>query len=132
MFGYVTIKHLHVACVVLSIGLFVLRGAAVLAGVGIANHALVRRLSMGLDTCLLVFAIWLTVLLQLNPLAVPWLGLKLLLLVAYIVLGTFALKRARSWRGKFLCYLAAIATVFWMYGIAKAHHPLGWVRWWGG
>lgn len=131
MFGYLTIKHLHLACVGFSILLFTLRGLGVLAGVGFANHRFLRVLSMGIDTLLLVFGVWLAVLLQLNPITVGWLGLKLLLLVAYIVLGTFALKRARSWRAKFLCWLAALATVGLMYGIAKAHHPLGWLRWWG-
>lgn len=131
MFGYLTIKHLHLACVGFSILLFTVRGIGVLGGVALANHRFVRVLSMGIDTCLLVFGVWLAVLLQLNPFTVGWLGLKLLLLLAYIVLGTFALKRARTWRAKLWCWLAALATVGIMYGIAKAHHPLGWLRWWG-
>lgn len=128
MFSYLMIKHAHMACALLSVLIFAIRGAAVLAGSKVGNHALARRLSMGVDTCLLVFGIWLTVLLRLNPIAVSWLGVKLLLLVLYIVLGVFALKRAASWRGKFLCYIAALATVIAMFGIARAHHVMGWLR----
>lgn len=128
MFSYLMIKHAHLACALLSVLIFAIRGAAVLGGSKVGNHALARRLSMGVDTCLLVFGIWLMVLLRLNPIAVSWLGVKLLLLVLYIVLGVFALKRAASWRGKFLCYVAALATVIAMFGIARAHHVMGWLR----
>lgn len=128
MFSYLMIKHAHMACAMLSVLIFAVRGAAVLAGSSVGNHALARRLSMGVDTCLLVFGVWLMVLLRLNPIAVSWLGVKLLLLVLYIVLGIFALKRAASWRGKLLCYVAALATVIAMFGIARAHHVMGWLR----
>lgn len=128
MFSYIAIKHAHIACVGLSVSLFALRGLAVLAGWSFGNHAWARRLSMAVDTCLLIFGVWLVVLLGLNPILVPWLGLKLLLLVVYIVLGVFALKRASSWRGKLLCYLAALAVVFWMFGMARAHDPMSWLR----
>jgi len=133
MFGYMTIKHLHVACVSLSILLFALRGFGVVTGIGagLANHRFMQRLTMGIDTCMLVFGVWLLILLRLNPLAVHWLGLKLMLLVVYIVLGVFALKRAKTRQGKVWCWLAALGVVMFMYGMAKAHHPLGWLRWFG-
>lgn len=128
MFSYLAIKHAHVACVGLSIAVFALRGLAVLAGWSFGNHVFAKRLSMAVDTCLLIFGVWLVVMLGLNPVLVPWLGLKLLLLVLYIVLGVFALKRASSFQGKLLCYLAALATVFWMFGMARAHHPMSWLK----
>ncbi|AVP98171.1 invasion activity up-regulator [Ahniella affigens] len=128
MLSYMMIKHAHMASAMLSVLIFALRGAAVLAGSKLGNHALARRLSMGLDTCLLVFGVWLVVLLGLNPVAVPWLGVKLLLLVVYIVLGVFALKRAASWRGKLLCYIAALTTAVVIFGIARAHHVMGWLK----
>lgn len=29
------------------------------------------------------------------------------------------------------CLLAVLATYLLMFGMARAHHPLGWLRWWG-
>jgi uncharacterized membrane protein SirB2 len=70
--------------------------------------------------------------LGLNPARDTWLGAKLALLLAYIVLGTFALRRARTWRGKAGCYVAALACAALMVSIALAHHPAGLFRTWAG
>jgi len=56
-----------------------------------------------------------------------WLTLKLMLVVLYIVLGTFALKRGRTPRVRATSYLAALLTFGTIIGIALAHHPLGWL-----
>lgn len=128
LFSYAALKYAHMACAGLSIVVFALRGLAVLAGWSVGNHAYAKQLAIAADTCLLVFGIWLVLLLGLNPVVVPWLGLKLVLLVVYIVLGLYALKKASSWRGKLWCYLGALATVIWIFGIARAHHPLGWLK----
>lgn len=128
---YLTIKALHVGSVIASLTLFALRGLLVLAGQpGLGNHALPRYLSYTIDTFLLTFALMLWTMLKLDPLVHAWLGIKLVLLVAYVGLGSFALKRGRTRRGRFLAWVAALAVVLAMYGIAKAHHPLGWLRWW--
>jgi uncharacterized membrane protein SirB2 len=63
--------------------------------------------------------------LHLNPFAVPWLAAKLALLVAYIGLGTLALRGTRGRRAQALCYAAALFCVGAIYTIARAHHPLG-------
>ena len=68
-------------------------------------------------------ALWF--LLQLNPLRDHWLGAKLILLVVYVVLGSFALKRARSAGSRVLFLIAALAVFATMIGIAIAHHPAG-------
>jgi uncharacterized membrane protein SirB2 len=47
------------------------------------------------------------------------------LVVVYIVLGVFALKRARTPRSRLGFYLAALLVYFAIYSIARAHHPLG-------
>jgi uncharacterized membrane protein SirB2 len=52
------------------------------------------------------------------------------LLLFYIVLGSFALRRGRTARTRALCFAAAIATYAAMLGIARAHHPLGWLAPW--
>jgi uncharacterized membrane protein SirB2 len=122
---YLQIKAVHIAAVLASGGLFALRGAAVLAGQRWAMAAPLRYLSYSIDTVLLTAALMLLTALKLNPFAVPWLSVKLSLLLCYVVLGTLALKRARSPRGRALCYVAALGCFAFMYFVARAHHPLG-------
>lgn len=127
---YPQIKAVHVGTVLASGALFAVRGALVLGGSRWGMAAPVRFLSYAIDTTLLAAAILLLLALKMNPAAHPWLALKLGLLLAYIVLGSFALKRARSPRTRALCYVAALLLYGWMIGIALAHHPLGWLRGW--
>jgi len=122
---YLQIKSVHVAMVIASGLLFALRGAAVLAGARWAMAAPLRYLSYTIDTTLLTAALMLLTALKLNPFAVPWLSVKLALLMAYVVLGSLALKRARSRRARAGFYVAALVTFGFMYFVARAHHPLG-------
>lgn len=125
---YLPIKHTHIALVLASGGLFALRGLAVLLGRRWAMAAPLRYLSYAIDTALLTAALMLLAMLKLNPFTVPWLATKLTLLVLYIVFGTLALRRARSYR--VLWYVAALACFGLMYSVALAHHPLGlFARW---
>jgi uncharacterized membrane protein SirB2 len=84
-----------------------------------------RYLSYTIDTVLLTAALMLLTALKLNPFVVPWLSVKLALLVVYVVLGSLALKRARTRRSRAAFYVAALATFGFMYFVARAHHPLG-------
>lgn len=105
---YLLWRSIHVGAVVLSGCLFMGRGAAMLLGrPGMMRPAL-RYLSYGIDTVLLVSAVTLATVLALNPLSTPWLALKIGLVVLYVVLGSFALKRARTRQGKILAYAAAL------------------------
>ncbi len=54
-----------------------------------------RWVSYVIDTALLVAALALVAILRLNPLVTPWLAVKLAFVIAYIVFGALALKRAR-------------------------------------
>ena len=125
---YLQIKAVHIAAIIASGGLFALRGAGVLAGQRWPMRAPVRWLSYGIDTVLLTAALMLLTALKLNPLAIPWLSVKLALLVVYIVLGSLALKRARTPRSRAWFYVAALACYAFVYTIARAHHPLGFLQ----
>jgi uncharacterized membrane protein SirB2 len=125
---YLQIKWVHVCAVLLSGGLFALRGAATLAGQRWPMAAPLRFASYGIDTVLLTAALMLFTLLPSAMFANGWLATKLVLLVGYVALGTFALKRATTPRGRAIAYVAAIATFATMVSIARTHHPLGWLR----
>lgn len=119
------LKWLHVGLALASGGWFALRGAAVLAGMRWPQAAGVRRLSMLIDTALLAAALALVTILPPAVFANGWLVVKLGLLVAYIVAGTYALRRARSRAARAACYLIALALFGAIVGVARAHHPLG-------
>lgn len=109
----------------LSVSLFAARGVGVLAGQAWPMQAWARGLSPVLDSLLLLAGGSLWWLRQLNPTQDHWLLAKLVLLIAYILLGTLALKRAPTRTAKALCFVAALAVVGFMASIAVAHHPLG-------
>lgn len=127
---YADIKFLHIALVLLSGALFLFRGLLVQADMPLAHHAWVRIASIAIDTLLLCAGLLLMAMLHMGPIAHPWLGLKILLLLVYIALGSMALKRAPTRAAKAAFLLAAISVYALMIGIARAHHPWGWLRWW--
>ena len=128
---YPQIKWVHVAGVMASVALFALRGGLVLAGRQRAAHWLpLRWTSWAIDTVLLSAALMLLTILPGAMFANGWLAVKVTLVVVYIVLGVFALKRAKTRRGRVGCYIAALLVFFCIYSIARAHSPFGFVTWW--
>lgn len=122
---YPQIKNVHVLTVLLSGGLFALRGLGALLGARWPNAAPVRWLSYTIDTTLLTAALMLLTILPGAMFANGWLAVKLTLLVAYVVLGAMALRRARTRAARAGFYVAALVTYAYMIGVARAHHPLG-------
>ena len=127
---YLQVKSVHVAAVLLSGGLFLLRGLLLQPGPASASGRLamaapVRYLSYGVDTVLLTAALMLATMLPAAMFANGWLLAKLLLLPAYVVLGSFALKHGRTPRARLAFFLAALAVFACMLAIARSHQPLG-------
>ncbi len=126
---YPLLKHAHIGLVALSVTFFAVRGLCALAGARWPLASLPSRLSMVIDTALLAAGGTLWWMLSLNPLRSHWLGVKLVLLVVYIVLGALALRRAKHWGLRLLAYVGALLVVSAMYLIARAHDPMAPVRW---
>jgi uncharacterized membrane protein SirB2 len=128
---YPQIKWLHIACVLASGSLFALRGLLTQFGyVGAAQWEPVRWLSYAIDTSLLTAALMLVGILPGAMFANGWLTTKLVLLVVYVVLATLALKRARTKRARLAFFIAALLVYVYMLGVARMHHPLGWLHGW--
>lgn len=126
---YPQIKLVHIFCVLASGGLFALRGALVQAGrAGIAQLAPVRLLSYAIDTTLLTAALMLVSILPHGLYANGWLATKLALLVLYVALGVFAMQQSCAPATRRLSFIAALATYGYMLGVARMHHPLGWLH----
>ena len=125
---YALVKALHITAVTLTGLVFLVRGLLVQAGrTTIAFAAPLRYASYAIDTLLLASALALVAMLPPAVFANHWLHVKVALVLAYIVLGSFALKRARTRRGRAVFFIAAIAAYATIVGIAIAHHPLGWI-----
>ena len=125
---YPQIKMAHIFLALCSGAIFALRGAGVLANMRWPHWAAIRWTSYTVDTSLLTAALMLLTILPGALFSNGWLTAKLVLLVVYIVLGVFAIKRGRTKAVKAACYVAALATFGMIYSIARAHHPLGFLH----
>jgi uncharacterized membrane protein SirB2 len=126
---YPEIRLAHVAAVLASGALFLLRGLFVRAGRGDwALAPLPRYLSYAIDTTLLAAALMLLTILPSAAYSNGWLAAKLVLLPVYVALGWLALRRPAP-GGRQLAYFAgALLAYGCMFAIARAHDPLGPVR----
>jgi uncharacterized membrane protein SirB2 len=122
---YLALRHAHIACAILTIALFVLRGGLMLAESPWQRKPVLRYLPHAVDTVLLTSALMLTTVIHQYPFGAGWLTAKVALLVLYIVLGSIALKRGRTRRTRVVAFWAALATVGFLITVARAHHPLG-------
>jgi uncharacterized membrane protein SirB2 len=122
---YGQIKWVHVAAVVASGSLFLLRGLGVQAKARWPMATPVRYLSYCVDIVLLTAALMLLTILPSAVYANGWLAAKLTLLVVYIGLGTFALKRGRTPTVRAATFAGALLVYVSMFSIARTHHPLG-------
>ena len=120
---YQTIKHVHLSAAGLSIALFVLRGAWRAVSPERLAARWVRVVPHLIDTVLLVSALWLAW--QVGSGAASWITAKVVALLAYIVLGSYALKRGRTPGIRTAAFFAALATFGYIVSVALAKSPWG-------
>ena len=122
---YPQIKLVHVASVLSSGALFFVRATGVQLGQGWPMAAPLRYLSYSIDTVLLTSALMLMTVLHQFSFVSSWLTVKVTLVLVYIVLGTFAIKRARTPRLRLICGAGALIVFGMIVSIARTHSPLG-------
>jgi uncharacterized membrane protein SirB2 len=122
---YVAVKHLHIACVALSITGFCWRGMLLLKKSALAGRRWFRILPHINDSILLAAAITLAMLTGQYPFVDVWLTAKIFGLIAYILLGALALKPGRSLQLRLAAGGAAIVVFGWIVSVALTKHPLG-------
>ena len=127
---YQAIKHLHMGAVALSVIGFGARGMASFTGAAWVQSRPAKVLPHVLDTVLLLSAIALVWLLQLNPLDTPWLLAKIIGLVLYIGLGVVALRPAVAKPLRASAWVAALLVVGWMASVAVSKNPAGFLQHW--
>jgi len=124
---YPEIKQVHIGAVISSGSLFALRGLALLMGMRWPRAVVVRWLSYSIDTVLLTAALMLLHMLPWGLFANGWLWVKLTGVISYIALGIAAFRPARSRRARTILLICAGLCFIHVWGIARMHHPLGWL-----
>lgn len=122
---YLPVRQVHIASVHLSIALFLLRGALMWMDAPLLRHWTLRTVPHVVDTVLLTSALMLMHIIRQYPFVHAWLTVKVVLLVVYIGLGFLALKPGRPPVVRRTAFVAAVAVFAFLYSVARAHHPLG-------
>ena len=122
---YLSLKLVHMTSVAASLGLFSLRGAWMLAGSPRLRDRWVRVLPHLVDTVLLLSGLALAWRIGQYPFVHGWLTAKVIALVAYIGLGTVALKRGRTLHVRGLTLIAALLVFGYMVSVALTGSALG-------
>lgn len=120
---YLPVKNLHMAAVGLSIVFFIIRAYWSVTGSALLQRRPVRIVPHVVDSVLLVCGVILAV--MIGP-AQPWILTKIVLLVAYIGVGTIAIKRGRTRTTRLVAAVAAVAIFFYIVGVAIRHDPASW------
>jgi uncharacterized membrane protein SirB2 len=116
--AYALLKHIHLATVAITLALFLLRGAWRLTDSPRLQKKWVKIVPHTNDAILLAAAIGMLVVAQLNPLEHGWLMAKIIALLAYIVLGTIALKRGKTPLQRNLAFIGALGVFGYMIAVA--------------
>lgn len=124
---YPQVKWTHVHAVICSGIIFTLRGGAALLGAKWPQHWLPRYGSYTVDTILLTTATMLFSMLPKGMFANGWLTFKVSLVVVYVILGVFAMRPKRTQAQRAVFYVLALTTFAFIFGIARMHHPAGWL-----
>ena len=124
---YAALKMVHVAAAILTISGFALRGFWMLTESPNLNLRAVKIVPHVVDSVFLLSGIGLIWLLHLPVLSQPWLMAKLIALVAYVLLGTVALRRGKTKRARTIAFVFAICTFAYIAGTAMTKSMGSWL-----
>jgi uncharacterized membrane protein SirB2 len=119
------LKFVHVSTVFVSFLLFTLRAYSVFTQNNWHRNPFFRIIPHVNDTLLFVSALGLVVVLKQYPFIEPWLTVKVVLLLVYIILGMALMKVARSNFAKISLFVLSVLCFIYIVGVARAHNPLG-------
>ncbi len=122
---YTLLKNVHVACVVATIVLFVVRGGWMIQGTLRNRGRWVRVVPHVIDTVLLASAVALVIMLGQYPGTAGWLTAKMIGLLVYILLGIVALKRGKTLSVRIAAFAGALVSFSYVVSVALTHDPRG-------
>ncbi len=124
---YLLVKNMHMGMAYLSISLFIFRSVLSVTESALLQTKLMKILPHIIDTFLLLFAGHLMVTIGQYPFVDAWLTAKLLALLAYIGVGTVAIKRGKTAIIRLWASVIAVATFGYIFGVAKTHNVMSWL-----
>lgn len=127
--GYLLVKSLHVACAAASIAGFCARGTLMLRSSRLLDAPWVRVAPHVVDTVLLASALWLAWAIGQYPFVHGWVTAKVIALLAYIALGSVALRRGRTKSVRAAAFAAALAAAAYIVSVALTRDPRGALAW---
>lgn len=122
---YFALKHVHVACVILSGGGFFLRGLLMAVDSPWLTSRPARILPHVVDSLLLGSALALAYVTAQYPFVQGWLTAKVLGLLAYILCGAVALKRGRSKSLRLGFFVLALGLFAYIVSVALSRNAAG-------
>lgn len=124
---YLIIKNLHALSAVVTIAGFVLRGYWMVTGSDKLQHRITRIAPHVVDTVFLLSGIAMLAMLSLNPFSQGWLVAKFAGLIAYILLGTLAIRRGSTLQIRIIAFVGALSVFSYIVGVALSKSPLSWL-----
>lgn len=116
--NYLFVKYFHITCAVSSGSFFLLRGIWMLRESDMLQQRWVKVLPHIVDTLLLGSALIMVFWSAQYPFVQPWLTAKVFALLAYIGLGTVALKRGKTKAVRIWAFVTALATFAYIVAVA--------------
>ncbi len=124
---YYSLKHVHVAAVVLSGSLFFIRGVWMLIDSPRLKRRWVRVVPHVVDTILLLSAISLTSIIQQYPFVHAWLTAKVVALMLYIGAGMIAIRHGKRKSVSAVAWIVALLIFAYIVLVAWRHNS--WPQW---
>lgn len=118
-------RHIHMTCAVISIVGFISRGIGMMLESAWLQNKAVRILPHIVDTILLLSAIGMLSIYGFSLATQGWLIAKIIGLIAYIIIGTIALKRGKTKTIRVVAFFVAI--IVFAYIITTAHSKTPWM-----
>ncbi|MDP1735161.1 MAG: SirB2 family protein [Sulfuritalea sp.] len=122
---YALVKYVHLFSVSLSLAGFFLRGLLLMRDSPLMKARWIKVLPHINDTILLAAALSLAVMSDQYPFVAGWVTAKVLGVIAYIILGSLALREGSSPMTRIVCWLAALAVFGWIVSVALTRQPAG-------
>ena len=120
---YELIKLIHLSSVVLSISGFMLRGYWMMIDSPLLQTKPAKILPHIIDTLLLASALLMVYMSAQYPFVQSWLTVKVFALIAYIILGTIALKRGKTRQQRIVAWLLSILVFVYIVLVAFSRTP---------
>jgi uncharacterized membrane protein SirB2 len=124
---YLVLKYIHTLAAVLTISGFVLRGYWMFAGSAMLQRRVTRTAPHVIDAVFFLAGVGMLWVLQLNPFNQDWLLAKFAGIIAYIVIGSIAIKRGSTMQVRTIAFVAAVATFAYIVGVALTKSPFSWL-----